>query len=399
MATGTPIEQTFFGGCPHDCPDTCAMLYKVKDGRLIEVRGNPEHPFTHGGLCVKLKDYDDHHYNADRILYPLKRNGPKGSRQYVRIPWDEALTTINRRWTEIIGKYGAEAILPYNYLGNEGLLQGLTVGDAFFNKLGATVCEKTFCGSGSATAWLLTVGPTGGVDPESFIHSRYIVLWACNSVSTNLHHWRIIKQAQKRGAKVVVIDAFRSRTAKEADWHIAPGPGTDGALAMALMSVLIKDDLLDHDYIEKYTVGFEELKEPRVHAGECRDDHWRGGGRHPHARARVLPHAAFGDPPRCSTGAIGRWRPDHTCGLLYSGAYGVMAPRRRRALADAVLGVSHALGSHVPSRVDQARHARRKRAATWRRAHREDAARPADHVAYGLQRQPDVAGARDRHHR
>lgn len=183
MATGTPIEQTFFGGCPHDCPDTCAMLYKVKDGRLIEVRGNPEHPLTHGGLCVKLKDYDDHHYNADRILYPLKRNGPKGSRQYVRIPWDEALTTIKRRWTEIIGKYGAEAILPYNYLGNEGLLQGLTVGDAFFNKLGATVCEKTFCGSGSSTAWLLTVGPTGGVDPESFIHSRYIVLWACNSLA------------------------------------------------------------------------------------------------------------------------------------------------------------------------------------------------------------------------
>jgi anaerobic selenocysteine-containing dehydrogenase len=261
MATATPLEQTFFGGCPHDCPDTCSMLYKVKDGRLVEVRGNPEHPFTHGGLCVKLKDYHDHHYNAERLLYPLKRNGPKGSRQYVRITWDEALTTIKRRWTKIIDQYGAETILPYNYLGNEGLLQGLTVGDAFFNKLGATVCEKTFCASGSSTAWLLTVGPTGGVDPESFIHSKYIVIWACNSVSTNLHHWRIIKQAQRRGAKIVAIDTFRSRTAKEADWHIAPKPGTDGALAMAFINALIAENLLDHDYIEKYTVGFEQLKE------------------------------------------------------------------------------------------------------------------------------------------
>ncbi|MBA2409470.1 MAG: molybdopterin oxidoreductase family protein [Gammaproteobacteria bacterium] len=260
MATATPLDQTSFGGCPHDCPDTCSMLYKVKDGRLVEVRGNPDHPFTHGSLCVKLKDYHDHHYNSERVLYPLKRNGPKGSRQYVRVTWDEALTTIKRRWTEIIDQHGAQAILPYNYLGNEGLLQGLTVGDAFFNKLGATVCEKTFCASGSSTAWLLTVGPTGGVDPESFTESKYIVLWACNSISTNIHHWRIIREAHKRGAKVVVIDTFRSRTAKEADWHLAPRPGTDGALAMAFINVLIEEDLLDHDYIEKYTVGFAELK-------------------------------------------------------------------------------------------------------------------------------------------
>ncbi|MGH8769966.1 MAG: molybdopterin-containing oxidoreductase family protein [Burkholderiales bacterium] len=253
--------QTFFGGCPHDCPDTCAMLYTVQDGRLIEVQGNPDHPVTRGGLCVKLKDYHDHHYNAERLLYPLKRNGPKGSRQYLRITWDAALAEIKRRWGEIIARHGAQAILPYNYLGNEGLLQGLTVGDAFFNKLGATVCEKTFCASGSSTAWLLTVGPTGGVDPESFIHSKYIVLWACNSVSTNIHHWHIIKDAHKKGAKVVVIDAFRSRTAKEADWHIAPKPGTDGALALAFMNVLISENLLDHDYIRNYTVGFEELKQ------------------------------------------------------------------------------------------------------------------------------------------
>lgn len=122
--------QTFFGGCPHDCPDTCAMLYTVQDGRLIDVKGNPDHPVTRGGLCVKLKDYHDHHYNSERVLYPLKRNGPKGSRQFVRITWDQALSEIKTRWTDIIAKYGPQAIFPYNYLGNEGLLQGLTVGDA-----------------------------------------------------------------------------------------------------------------------------------------------------------------------------------------------------------------------------------------------------------------------------
>jgi anaerobic selenocysteine-containing dehydrogenase len=226
-----PRRKTFFGGCPHDCPDTCAMIYEVEDGRLVEVRGNKGHPMTRGGLCVKLKDYHDHHYNPDRVLYPLRRVGRKGSRQFARITWDEAIAEIVSRWKDIIARYGSQAIMPYSYLGNEGLVQGLTAGDAFFNKLGSTVNEKTFCASGSSTAWLLTVGPTGGVDPESFVHSRYIVIWACNSISTNLHHWPFVLEAQKKGAKVVVIDSYRSRTAKQADWHIMPKPGTDGALA------------------------------------------------------------------------------------------------------------------------------------------------------------------------
>src|SRR5690554_5528695 len=160
----TSEKRTVFGACPHDCPDTCAMLYEVENERLVNVRGNPHHPFTRGGLCTKLKDFHDHHYNPERVLYPLRRTGPKGSRRFERISWDEALDEIKTRWTAIIDEYGAEAILPYNYLGNQGTLQGLTVGDAFFNKLGASVLEKTFCASGSSTAWLLTVGPTGGVD-------------------------------------------------------------------------------------------------------------------------------------------------------------------------------------------------------------------------------------------
>ena len=157
---------------------------------------------------MKLKDYHDHHYNPDRVLYPLRRVGPKGSRQFARISWDEAIAEITTRWKDIIAQHGSQAIMPYSYLGNEGLVQGLTAGDAFFNKLGSTVNEKTFCASGSSTAWLLTVGPTGGVDPESFVHSRYIVIWACNSISTNLHHWPFILEARKRGAKVVVIDSL-----------------------------------------------------------------------------------------------------------------------------------------------------------------------------------------------
>lgn len=252
--------QTFHGGCPHDCPDTCSMVYKVKEGQLISVKGNTQHPMTRGGLCVKLHDFEKHHYNPERVLYPLKRSGPKGTREYTRISWDEALNTIKTRWTDIIEKHGAQAIMPYSYLGNQGIVQGLNVGDPFFNKLGATVTERTFCGSASSTAWLMTYGPTGGLDPESFKHSTYIVIWGCNSVSTNLHHWHIVHEAQKKGAKVVVIDTYKSKTAKEADWHLMPKPGTDGALAMALINTLIEQDLIDHDYVDNYTLGFDDLK-------------------------------------------------------------------------------------------------------------------------------------------
>ncbi|MEE9331396.1 MAG: molybdopterin oxidoreductase family protein, partial [Methylophilaceae bacterium] len=251
--------KTFHGGCPHDCPDTCSMEYHVKDGKLLKVTGNKDHPMTRGGLCVKLKDYEKRHYHPDRLLYPMKRSGSKGSKQFERITWDEALDTISTKWKKIIAEDGPQAIMPNSYLGNQGLVHGLNGGDAFFNRMGATVTERTFCGEGSCTAWLLTVGPTAGVDPESFIHSKYIVIWACNSVSTNLHHWRTVHEAQKKGTKVVVIDSYASRTAKEADWHIAPKPGTDGALAMAMMNVIIEEGLQDQDYIDNYTHGYKEL--------------------------------------------------------------------------------------------------------------------------------------------
>lgn len=253
--------KTYHGGCPHDCPDTCSMVFHVKDDKLVAVKGNADHPMTRGGLCVKLNDFEKRHYHPDRLLYPMKRVGPKGTKQFERISWDEALDTIVEKWQAIIQEHGPQAIMPNSYLGNQGLVHGLNGGDAFFARLGATVTERTFCGEGSCTAWLLTVGPTAGVDPESFIHSKFIIIWACNSVSTNLHHWHIIKEAQKNGAKVVVIDAYASKTAKEADWHVCPKPGTDGALAMAMMNVIIGEGLVDQDYVDNYTVGYPELAE------------------------------------------------------------------------------------------------------------------------------------------
>ena len=249
------------GACPHDCPDTCAFEYHVKGGKLVEVTGDKNHPMTQGRLCVKLKDFAGHHYNPERILTPLKRVGPKGSRQFAPITWDEALTTIRDKWNGIIAEYGAQAIMPHAYLGHQGTLNGLTAGDAFFNRLGSTVAEKTYCESGSSTAWVMTVGPSGGLDIESFVHAKYIIVWGMNMTSTNIHGWPFIVKAQEAGAKVVVIDPVRTRTAKAADWHIQINPGTDGALALGMMNVIIAEDLVDHDYVEKYTLGYEELKE------------------------------------------------------------------------------------------------------------------------------------------
>ena len=254
------VDKTVFGACPHDCPDTCAMLTTVRDGRAVAVRGNPDHPFTRGGLCVKVNDYQNRVYSEDRVLTPLRRAGAKGAGAFEAISWDEALREISGRWSEIVDRDGPAAILPYSYLGTEGILNGLNAGDAFFNKLGATVSERTFCDSAAISAFFMTCGPTPAVDPESFVHSRYIVLWAINTISTNLHHWPFIAEAQRRGAKIVVIDPVATRTAKQADWHLAIKPGTDAALALGMINVIVAEDLVDRDYVGNYTVGYDDLK-------------------------------------------------------------------------------------------------------------------------------------------
>ncbi|MDZ5460591.1 MocR-like pyridoxine biosynthesis transcription factor PdxR [Azohydromonas lata] len=256
----TSRTLTVRGACPQDCPDTCALLYHVEDRKLVEVTGDADHPMTRGGLCVKLKNFAEHHYNPDRLLYPMKRVGPKGSGQFARISWDEALATIKTNWDQIIATHGAQAIMPHAYMGHQGTINGLTAGDAFFNRLGSTVAEKTYCESGSSTAWIMTVGPTGGLDLESLAYAKYIIVWGMNMLNTNMHAWKFILDAKAQGATIVVIDPVRTRTAKQADWHIRIRPGTDGALALGMMNVIIAEDLVDHDYVEKYTLGYEQLK-------------------------------------------------------------------------------------------------------------------------------------------
>jgi anaerobic selenocysteine-containing dehydrogenase len=252
---------TVRGACPHDCPDTCAMVVSVRDGRAVKVQGDPEHPFTRGGLCVKVNNYVEKVYSSDRVLHPLRRTGPKGSGRFERVSWEEALDEIAEKFRTASAEYGAESIMPVSYLGTEGILNGLNVGDPFFNKLGATVAERTYCDSGACTAYTMTIGATAGVDPESLVHSRYILIWACNMISTNLHLWPFVAEAQRRGAKVVVIDPVRHRTAAHADWYIPIRPGTDGALALAMMHVIISEGLTDEAYVADYTTGYDELAE------------------------------------------------------------------------------------------------------------------------------------------
>ena len=356
---------------------------------------------TRGGLCVKLKDYHDHHYNPDRVLYPLRRVGPKGSRQFARISWDEAIAEITTRWKDIIAQHGSQAIMPYSYLGNEGLVQGLTAGDAFFNRLGSTVNEKTFCASGSSTAWLLTVGPTGGVDPESFVHSRYIVIWACNSISTNLHHWPFVLEAQKRGAKVVVIDSYRSRTAKQADWHIMPKPGTDGALAMGIIAAMIENGHVDQEWVDKHTVGFAELAE---RAAEFTPDYVESVTGVPAQDVATFAREFATIQPSVIRMGVALER--HAGGgqtiravCAIPALAGLMAPCRRRPVADAALGVPGRLGARVAARLHPSRHARREQPPARPRARRRHEARSADHGPLHLQHQSGEPGARDQQDR
>ena len=215
-------DRVVRGACPHDCPDTCAFLYHVKNGKLVDVTGDPDHPMTRGGLCVKLNGLCRASLQPRPAALPDAARRPQGQRA-VRAHFVGrcARAKSSSRWTEIIATYGAQAIMPHAYLGHQGTLNGLTAGDAFFNRLGSTVAEKTYCESGSSTAWIMTVGPTGGLDLESLAYAKYIIVWGMNMISTNLHAWPFILEAQEKGAKVVVIDPVRTRTAKQADWHIA----------------------------------------------------------------------------------------------------------------------------------------------------------------------------------
>jgi anaerobic selenocysteine-containing dehydrogenase len=250
------------GACAHDCPDTCAWIVAVRDGVAVELRGDPEHPFTHGGLCAKVNHYlEDRVYNSDRVLYPLRRTGPKGGTDFQRVSWPEALDDIAGRLKAIIDEYGAEAVLPYSYMGTQGMVQGMALDRRFFARLGASRLERTICGDNGQAGTAATIGIDAGIDPEDIVHARFIVIWGTNTVVTNLHLWPFVQRARQDGATVVVIDPIRTRTAQAADWHLQPMPGTDTALALGMMHVIVAENLYDRDFVERYTVGFERLRE------------------------------------------------------------------------------------------------------------------------------------------
>jgi anaerobic selenocysteine-containing dehydrogenase len=252
--------QVVHAACPHDCPDACSMLVTVTDGVATGVRGNPDHPFTRGSLCTKVNDYERHAYDPDRLLYPMRRVGPKGEGEFERISWDDAVSEICGRFRSISAEWGSQAILPISFTGNISLLNGMGSGDPFMHRLGATVLERTMCISTRSTAWFLTNGPAV-IDPESVVNSRFIVVWGSNVLTSNQHLWPFIREARAKGAKVVVIDPYRTRTAAQADWFMPIRPGTDGALAFGLIHVLVAEGLVDADYVERHTTGFEDLAE------------------------------------------------------------------------------------------------------------------------------------------
>ncbi len=262
--------------CPHDCPDACGVLITVQGGRATKIQGDPEHPVTRGFLCAKVAKYLDRVYSPDRVLYPMRRIAPKGpaagataadesvrSTQdtWRRISWDEALDEITSGFRAIAAEFGSEAILPYSFGGTLGALNGASMDRRFFHRLGASQLERAICSAAGEAGLESVYGVKLGTEPEQFRHSKYIIAWASNIHANNVHLWPFIVEAQRNGAKLVVIDPYRTRTAECADWYLPINPGTDAALALGMMHVIIGETLHDADYVSRYTLGFEQLRE------------------------------------------------------------------------------------------------------------------------------------------
>ena len=261
-AAGVPQHSVVRGACPHDCPDTCALEITVENGRAIKVEGAHDHPTTRGVLCTKVARYLERTYSSERVLHPLRRVGPKGAARFERIGWDEALDTIAARFKAIAASAeGPQAILPYSYAGTMGLLQYGSMDRRFFHRLGASLLDRTICATAGKAGYAATIGASIGTDLEEFENAKLILIWGSNPIVSNLHLWGRVQEAKRRGAKLIAIDPYRSLTAEKCHVHIAPLPGSDAALALGMMHVLIAEDLLDHDYIERYTLGFPALKE------------------------------------------------------------------------------------------------------------------------------------------
>ena len=267
------MRKVVHAACPHDCPDACGVLISVQDGRATKIQGDPSHPVTRGFLCAKVAKYLDRVYSPDRVLYPMRRVHPKGplagegvhpsqaAHAFEHISWDEALDEITFRFRQIISEFGSEAILPYSYGGTLATLNGGSMDRRFFHRLGASQLARNICSAAGEAGLKSVLGIKLGTEPEQFPHSRYIIAWGANIHGNNVHLWPFIEEARRQGAKLVVIDPYRTRTAACADWYLPINPGTDAALALGMMHVIINDGLHNADYVARYTSGFEQLRE------------------------------------------------------------------------------------------------------------------------------------------
>ena len=250
------------GGCPHDCPDACSTLVTVERGRATRIAGDPDHPFTNGFLCAKVNRYIERTYHRDRLLHPLRRVGKKGTGSFVRVSWDEAIGEIAERLSEIAGSSdGPQAILPYSYAGTMGLVQGASMDRRFFHLLGASKLDRTICSMPGTIGMRMTVGANIGADGEGLPQSDLVLLWGTNTLTANPHLWPFVLEARKNGARILGIDPIRTRTMEQCDEWLAIRPGTDAALALAMMHVLFDEGLEDRDYLERYTLGADQLRE------------------------------------------------------------------------------------------------------------------------------------------
>ena len=248
------------GACPLDCPDTCSWLVEVEDGVAVGLRGDREHPITHGALCPKVNHYLDAVNGPGRVTQPLRRVGPKGEGRFEEIGWDEALAAAAAGLRGAIDRHGPESVLPYYFAGTEGMIQGWIMGPRLFGALGASRLQTTICTAAAGAALRSTYGGSVGMGPEDFAESQLILLWGANLLSTNLHQWRFVLEAQRRGAHVVAIDPLRTDTAERCDEHLAPRPGTDAALALGLMRVVLDEGAEDRDWLERCSEGWPELE-------------------------------------------------------------------------------------------------------------------------------------------
>ncbi len=254
------VRKIVKAACPHDCPDTCGLHVTVENGVAVKVEGAKDMPFTQGTLCTKVARYLDRTYSSERVLHPLKRVGAKGEGRFERISWDEALDTIAAKFKAVAAD-DPQGILPCSYAGTMGMVQYSSMDRRFFHKLGATLLERTLCSSAGKVGLKITLGGLVGMDPERFDEAKLILIWGTNPIVSNLHLWSRVQEAKRRGAKLICIDPYRSLSAAKCDQHIAPLPGTDAALALGMMHVIINEGLYDADYVARHTLGFEQLRE------------------------------------------------------------------------------------------------------------------------------------------